>query len=171
MALNIDLVNGAINVYETGEVPRTYFGPIGASGKFYQSGSVDNSIGSIVLLQDNSAGLVDGTYDDTPIYATSGNGVNALLNIEISSGILYNFNLGASGTNYAIGDTITIDATLLGGTGTIVFKITSVAIDSLLIVIGGDDYQVKWSDLIVDGTAATSLSNACLLLLTLFSSL
>lgn len=170
MALNIDLVNGAINVYETGKSPRTYFGAIGASGKFYQSGSVDNGIGSVILSQNNSQGLADGDYFDVPISSTSGNGVNAKFFIEIIDGSIVNFNPTIYGNGYAIGDTVTIDASNLGGTGAIIFKVSSIQVDSLLIVIGGDDYQVKWSDLIINGDTPGSLSSASTLLATLFSS-
>lgn len=171
MALNIDLVNGAINVYETGEVPRTYFGAIGASGKFYQSGSVDNGIGSVVLYQNNLENISDGDYDDVPISSTSGNGVGAFMNISIVDGSVYGFQRSIPGSGYAIGDTLTIDGDNFVGTGNIIFKVASIQIDSLLIVIGGDDYQVKWSDLIINGQTPSSLSNAAQLLSALFSSL
>ena len=44
-------------------------------------------------------------------------------------------------------------------------------LDGLLIVIGGDDYQVKWNNLVIAGTSPTSLANAQSLLATLFSTL
>jgi hypothetical protein len=167
---NIDLVNGAINVYETEETPRTYFGAIGASGKFYPSGSISRGIGSVDLFENNSQDLVTGDYDGLAIDATSGSGVNATVNIYVD-GDIYFVGVDSAGSGYAIGDTLTIDASLMGGTGSIILKVTSIQVDSLLIVIGGDDYQVPWANLTINGSAATSLTNAIQSLTTLFSSL
>ena len=40
-------------------------------------------------------------------------------------------------------------------------------IDSILFVVGGDDYQVKWSNLVINGTSPANLSDAMTLLSTL----
>jgi hypothetical protein len=171
MALNIDIVNSTvINVYETGEVPRSYFGVLGASGRFYPSGTsgalLINDL-SFVVISDNTSGLVDGAY-------SSGSGTpNATFDIDVSSGLVTNIDAAnySSVSGYALGDFITIQGSDLGGSGEIVLKVTMLDIDGLLIVIGGDFYEVKWNNLVVGGTSPTSLSNAQSLLATLFSTL
>ena len=74
-------------------------------------------------------------------------------------------------SGYALGDTLTVQGSDLGGTGYLVYKIVSLDIDGLLIVIGGDDYEVKWDNLVVGGTSPTSLQDAQSLLSSLFSTL
>lgn len=167
MALNINLVNGGINVYETGETPRTYFGAIGASGKIYPSGSINGELfsGSII-----SSTLVvpDDYYTDIPQSSTSGSGINGLFNFGVSSGVVSYGNI-YSGSGYAVGDIVYINGSdvIEGGSGTLAIKVTSLAIDSILFVVGGDDYQVQWSNLVINGTSPANLSNAMTLLSTL----
>jgi hypothetical protein len=177
MALNIDIVNSTvINVYETGEVPRSYFGVLGASGRFYPSGTSggleNGSFANLSIISNELQSLVDGSYT-VPSTSTSTSGTPSIdFAISVSGGLvdtivqdtLYT-------TGYAIGDTFTIQGSDLGGTGTLVVKIISLDIDGLLIVIGGDFYEVKWNNLIVGGTSPTSLSDAQQLLATLFSTL
>jgi hypothetical protein len=160
MALNIDLVNGGINVYETGQVPRTYFGAIGASGKIYPSGSVNQGAFTISLLQNNAVGLDDGDYEGYPVNGTSGNGIGVMVNIAISSGAIAGVSIDSPGNGYAIGDTLTVNASAFGGTGSIILRVDSLLIDSILFVVGGDDYQVQWANLVINGTSPTSLSDA-----------
>jgi hypothetical protein len=167
MALNIDLVNGGINIYETGETPRTYFGAIGASGKIYPSGSVTQGANTISLLQNNAVDLSDGDYEGLSVDGTSGSGIGATVNVYISSGEITGVSIDSPGNGYAIGDTLTVDASVFGGTGSIILKVDSLLIDSILFVVGGDDYQVQWANLLINGTSPANLSDAMTLLSTL----
>jgi len=164
MALNIDLVNGGINIYETGEAPRTYFGAIGASGKIYPSGSINGELfsGSII-----SSTLVvpDDYYSDISQSSTSGSGINGLFDFGVSSGVVSYGNLH-SGSGYAVGDIIYINGSdvIEGGSGTLAIKVTNLFLDGILFVVGGDDYQVQWSNLVINGTSPANLSDAMTLL-------
>lgn len=177
MAFNIDVVNSKIiNVYETDEVPRSYFGATGASGKFYPSGTngallIDDL--SFVVILDNTSGLVDGGYNDI-VGLSNGSGTpNATFNIDVVSGVASSILVSNSTdtSGFGIGDFITIQGSDLGGSGEIVLKVTTLDIDGLLIVIGGDSYEVKWYNMSIGGTSPTSLSDAQQLLATLFSTL
>lgn len=182
MALNIDLVNGAINVYETDQVPRTYFGVIGASGKFYPSGTIGavstNGMFAYTIISNTTAGCDNDTYDNQSQASTSGNGSGGLFKVEIGGGMIsliqpatgVDFWSG-SGSGYVVKDTITFNGSDYGGTGKCIISVDGLGVDGFLIVIGGDDYQVGWSDLVINGTSPTSLQNAQELLSTLFSSL
>ena len=179
MALNIDIVNSTvINVYETVGVPRSYFGAVGTSGKFYPSGTSgdlnDNSFGgqSTPTIVSNTLNVPD-TSTDVISYPSSVNAIPVTLTIEIVSNIpvLVIPAVAPSNNGYAIGDTLTILGSDLGGDGELVIKITSLAINGLLIVVGGDFYQTRWDNLVVGGTSPTSLSDAQSLLATLFSTL
>jgi len=177
MALNIDIVNSTvINVYESGGVPRSYFGAVGASGKFYPSGTIGKLLEdnySFSIVSDNTSGLVDGGYSDI-VGLSNGSGTpNATFNVDVTSGLVSAITTQnyADTSGFGIGDFITIQGSDLGGDGQIVLKITALDIDGLLIVIGGDFYETKWNNLIVGGTSPTSLSDAQILLATLFSTL
>lgn len=184
MALNIDIVNSTIiNVYNTGGVPRSYFGAVGASGKFYPSGTTSTVINTTLGNPSNLPGfrvvsntlqdLVDNTY----LVDTTSTSVNPSFTMQVfvsgnviadsSSLVVSPVNI----TGYSIGDLVTMQGSDLGGTGTIVFEVTQLEIDGLLIVIGGDFYEVKWYNLIVGGISPQSLSDAQILLATLFSTL
>lgn len=185
MALNIDIVNSTIiNVYETGGVPRSYFGATGASGKFYPSGTTSTVINNVFGTPSNLSGfrvvsntlqnLVDNNYS----VQTTSTSVNPSFTMQVAvlgnvipndtpSLVVNAVNI----TGYSIGDLVTIQGSDLGGTGTIVFEVTQLEIDGLLISVGGDFYEVKWYNLVVGGTSPTSLSDAQILLATLFSTL
>lgn len=185
MALNIDIVNTTvINVYETGGVPRSYFGAVGASGKFYPSGTTSTVINNVIGSPSNLPGfrlfsntlqdLVDSTYTfdttSTSVYPSF------TMMAEVIGNVIPNDTLDlvvnpVNITGYSIGDLITIQGSDLGGTGTMVFEVTQLEIDGLLIVVGGDFYETKWYNLVVGGTSPTSLSDAQQLLATLFSTL
>jgi hypothetical protein len=164
MALNINLVNGGINVYETGETPRTYFGAIGASGKIYPSGSINGELFSGLIISSTLV-VPDDYYTDIPQSSTSGSGINGLFNFGVSSGVVSYGNI-YSGSGYALGDIAYINGSdvIEGGSGTLAIKITALALDGILFVVGGDDYQVQWSNLVINGTSPTSLSDAMTLL-------
>lgn len=182
MALNIDLVNGAINVYEDGETPRTYFGVIGASGKFYPSGTIGavSTGGALAytIISNTTADCDDDIYDNQSQASTSGNGSGGLFKIEVGGEAITLIQpatgvdtWAGSGSGYVVKDTITFNGSDYGGTGECVIKVEALGIDGFLIVIGGDDYQVKWSDLVINGDSPTSLQNTQELLSALFSSL
>lgn len=177
MAINIDISGSkVINVYETGQVPRSYFGATGASGKFYPSGTIGGlevgSFANFSIISNELQSLVDGSYL-VPSVSTSTSGTPSIeFSISVSGGIVDTIVQDSlNTTGYAIGDTFTIQGSDLGGTGTLVVKIISLDIDGLLIVIGGDFYETKWYNLVVGGTSPTSLSDAQSLLATLFSTL
>lgn len=171
MALNIDIVNSTvINVYETDEIPRSYFGVLGASGRFYPSGT-SGSIDGWQVISNTVQDAVDGEYNNVDS-TTNGSGTNGLWTVFVDTGTVVAI-VGTSNTfGYRLGDFVTIQGSDLGGgTGSYIVKITAIVTDGLLIVIGGDFYEVKWNNLVVDGTSPTSLSDAQQLLATLFSTL
>jgi hypothetical protein len=177
MALNIDIVNTTvINVYETGGVPRSYFGATGASGKFYPSGT-SGSIIEVGIISDATTDLVDSFYEGIEFASTSGNGFGQTFQISVVGGLIeyiqiLNYpNPDAVANGFSLGDTIVIDGSSMGGLGTVTIKVIELAIDGLLISIGGDFYETKWNNLVVGGTSPTSLSDAQSLLATLFSTL
>lgn len=180
MALNIDVVNSTvINVYETGGVPRSYFGGFGASGKFYPSGTsgaIVNQAWEVVVNTTNN--IPDGFYDEIASTSTSSSGVpDVKFQFDVTDGVIVNSSIQIFNTpitsGYAIGDTFTIQANALDAlaTGEVVLRITELEIDGLLIVIGGDFYETKWNNLVVGGTSPSSLSDAQELLANLFSTL
>jgi hypothetical protein len=162
MSISINNNNGIIEISQDNSVPKSYFR---ASGKFYPSGTIgglliDNL--SFVVFSDNTTGLVDGGYNDI-LSTSNGSGTpNAIFNIDVISGVASGINISnfADTSGYGMGDFITIQGSDLGGSGEIVLKVTVLDIDGLLIVIGGDFYEVKWYDLVIDGTSPTSLSDA-----------
>ena len=181
MPLNINVVNNAlINVYQTGGTPRSYFGALGASGKFYPSGTTSTVISNVLgtptnlpgfrLMSNTLDNLVDGSY---PYQVTSSSlSPGFYMQIDIVDNLVDTLLVTPGDTSgYAIGDTITIDGINISGTGQMIFEVTQLEIDGLLIVIGGDFYEVKWYNLVVGGTSPTSLSDAQQLLATLFSTL
>jgi len=127
------------------------------------------------IVSNTIADALDGEYDDVPSTSNSTSGTpSVLFFVEIIDGIAYaqiNGIVSSFGSGYAIGDLITIQGSSVGGSGELVLRITELDIDGLLIVIGGDFYEVKWNNLVVDGTSPTSLSDAQQLLATLFSTL
>jgi hypothetical protein len=177
MALNIDIVNSTIiNVYDTGGIARSYFGATGASGKFYPSGTSGGFVAgndiNFTLMSNTLSGVADNNYTSVPT-TTSGSGVGLLFGIDISTNLVDAFFVdGTIASGYGIGDTVTVQGSDLGGgSGELVFKVISLDIDGLLIVVGGDFYSTKWNNLVVGGTSPTSLSDAQSLLATLFSTL
>jgi hypothetical protein len=174
MALNINIVNSTIiEVYQDSNPARYYFGALGTSGKFYPSGTSGVfSPQGLQVISDTLVDLVDGDYSNTTPIVNSDSGTpDVLLNIVVSSGSLILLGTNNSFSGYALGDTLTVQGSDLGGTGYLVYKIVSLDIDGLLIVIGGDDYEVKWDNLVVGGTSPTSLQDAQSLLSSLFSTL
>jgi hypothetical protein len=171
MALNIDIVNSTvINVYETGQVPRSYFGATGASGKFYPSGT-SGVIEAWQVVSNTVQDAVDGEYNNVDS-TTNGSGTNGLWTVFVDTGTVATIQATSISSGYGLGDFVTIQGSDLGGgTGSYIVKITAISTDGLLIVIGGDFYEVKWYNLVVGGTPAGSLSDAQSLLATLFSTL
>ena len=177
MALNINIVNSTIiEVYQDSNYPRYYFGALGTSGKFYPSGTSGAIATSYLQIIENGLNNIpDGAYPgiivSTPSSTPISIGITTVNNIVDSNAFGISPDPGGSG--YAIGDILTINGAdvVSGGSGQLSFKVTNLIIDGLLIVIGGDDYEVKWYDLVVGGTSPTSLQDAQSLLASLFSTL
>lgn len=178
MSINITTSNGTISVATDDNVPRTYFGAIGASGKFYPSGTSGAIVdGGWTIVSNTTDGLSDGDYEDRASTTNSTSGTpDVLFNVQIVSGVITLITLSGSetpsfGSGYAIGDRFTIQASDIGGgTGEVVLQLNQLDIDGFLIVIGGDHYEVKWYNLVINGTSPTDLANAQELLASLFSS-
>lgn len=177
MALNINIVNSTIiEVYQDSNSPRYYFGALGTSGKFYPSGTVGSitggsSAGLFEVVSDTTYDLVDNSYSDVPCEISNIDGTPFLISLDVVGGVITVWSPQVNTSGYVIGDTITIQGSDLGGGGQITYKIIKLDIDGLLIVIGGDDYEVKWYDLVIGGTSPTSLQDAQSLLSSLFSTL
>lgn len=172
MSINITTSNGTISVATDDNVPRTYFGAIGASGKFYPSGTS----GAIVyygwdIVSNTTDGLIDGDYYDILSNTNSTSGTpNPLFYIHVGIGTINGLQILNLVSGYALGDLITIQGSDLGGSGELVLRVNQLVIDGFLIVIGGDHYEVKWYNLVINGTSPTDLANAQELLASLFSS-
>lgn len=178
--------NGVITVGEDGNVPITYYGKGGKSGKFYtirQQGSliytniaIDNnpnsSDGCLVLLNSTLQQL-DPNQNFSDIQSISngnGNGATFIIGAD-NNGDLYQLVTQTVGEGYKINDIITIQGSSMNGTGIVSLQVLNVTTENFrfLINIGGDNYDVSWQNLVIDGTSPTSFSNANDLLLTLFS--
>jgi hypothetical protein len=175
MSISINNNNGIIEISQDGSVPKSYFK---ASGKFYPSGTS----GGFVIPSANNFDLISNTLTNVPddIYTsvpstTSGSGVGLLFDINIASNVVLGFSTtnGTTPSGYGIGDTATVQGSDLrsGVSGELVFKVISLDIDGLLIVIDVDFYQVKWYNLVIDSTSPTSLGDAQQLLAVLFSTI
>jgi hypothetical protein len=174
MSISINNNNGIIEISQDNSVPKSYFK---ASGKFYPSGTS----GGFIIPSANNFDLISNTLTNVPddIYTsvpttTSGSGVGLLFDINIASNIVLGFSTtnGTTTSGYGIGDTATVQGSDLGGgSGELIFKVISLEIDGILIVIDGDFYQVKWYDLVIDSISPTSLGDAQQKLAVLFSTI
>lgn len=175
--INLYKTNGVITVGEDTNVPITYYGKGGKSGKFYPvklNGLIPNGVnvrsvnnGYLELISETLDNLTQPVYIQAPSNSTSGTGL--FFDIIPFGGDIIVDSIGQSG--YGIGSLVTVNGSdmEIGGTGSIVMRVTNLEINGFLINIGGDNYQAVWENLIIDGTSPTSFSNANDLLLTLFS--
>jgi len=174
MAIEINVVNGIVNISTDGDVPRSYYGAVGASGsvmpmKAHLLGNVteyswvsaqEYLIGAGTtgaILQDSSSGL--GTGAEATFTFTD----------SATAGATYISSIVASGTQngkYKIGDSLTF--TVDGVQVTITVK--SLEYQRLLIKIGGDFYEVNWFDLVINGTSPTDFTDALSLISSAFAS-
>lgn len=76
-----------------------------------------NAVGGLddVSISDPGSGYVDGTYQFVPVGGGSGTGATAT--VTVTGGVVTAFVVRNQGTNYAVGDVLTVDNTHLGGTG------------------------------------------------------
>jgi hypothetical protein len=171
MAIKLTKLNGVISIATDNDVPRSYFGA-GAYGKFYASTSDSATVGTvqdIAFLSSDVVGVPDGNYDVSQD-ETSGSGTGCYFTIDIVGGVVSLDYIGGGGVGYNVGDTITIYAQVIGGSsGNIIFEVTALDPGGFLIHIGGDDYQVTWNNLTIDGNVPSSFSNAQNLLFTFFN--
>lgn len=162
MAINLTKLNGVISIATDSDVPRSYFGA-GAYGKFYASTSDSATIGgvqSLSFLSSDAVDVPDGNYDVNQ-NETSGIGTGCNFGINVSGGVISFDYISEAGIRYNVGDTITIYAVAIGGTsGNIVFEVTELVPGGFLIHIGGDDYQVTWNNLNIDGLTPTNFQDA-----------
>ena len=174
MAIEINVVNGIVNISTDGDVPRSYYGAVGASGsvmpmKAHLLGNVTEyswvsaqeyligNIHTFPILQDSSSGL--------------GTGAQASFEFTESAtpGYTYISSIVASGTQngkYKIGDSLTFTVSGIQ----INITVKSLEYQRLLIKIGGDFYEVNWFDLVINGTSPTDLTDALILISSAFAS-
>ena len=145
--------NGVITVGEDTNVPITYYGRGGKSGRFYPSGTVlgyakavllttafpSVPAGSYVIYPTILNGLgrkvIDKTfpYSNTPdiyygVYAntTTGIGSGISFDISINQQGIYNLVVRNSGVNYQVGDLVTINAVDFDGSEDLVIEVSSI---------------------------------------------
>lgn len=179
MSINIYVDQGAIYVSQNNANPRVYWGGLGASGKFYPSGTSGAIYNLGLEVAMNTIYGLDGSFDDVPSVSSSSSGIPEVrFAFEAIDGSIINSSIQIYGnasltSNYAIGDTFTINGSLFGEniTGQLILRVKALDIDGLEIVIGGDWYSVKWYNLLVGGDSCTSLLDAQEKLATLFSNL
>ena len=76
-----------------------------------------NPVGSISTIQITNQGSLytNGTYTNVPISATSGTG--AVATVVVSSNLVFSVTITGGGTGYVYGESVTISAASIGGTG------------------------------------------------------
>ena len=79
------------------------------------TGDGDLLINSELLITTNQNNLTTGTYTSITPSATSGSGVSASFTVEVVANAVTEVKVTGAGSNYSIGDTITIAGTDLGG--------------------------------------------------------
>ena len=79
------------------------------------TGDGDLLINSELLITTNQNNLTTGTYTSISPSATSGSGVSASFTVEVIANAVTEVKVTGVGSNYSIGDTITIAGTDLGG--------------------------------------------------------
>lgn len=81
-----------------------------------------SALGGIVAIAAGAisapgSAYTDGQYNGVAVSALTGIGTGATANVTVAGGVVTAFNTVLSGGNYANGDTITVAAALIGGTG------------------------------------------------------
>lgn len=84
--------------------------PISAGWESNATGGID-----ITTFVSGGSGYVDGTYSYVPVSGGSGTGATAT--VVVAAGIVTSFTIEDRGVNYAVGNSITVSNTHLGGTG------------------------------------------------------
>lgn len=166
MSISINNNYGIIEVSQDGSVLKSYFK---TSGKFFPSGSVSGQATSITgvfpIISNDTSGCIDGLYTFQTQGATSGVGSGISFTVYINGGTIeYVGNndtiiMQGTGSGYAIGDTITIYGSDYGGTGNCVILVNALGIDGFLINFDKDFYDVRYYDLIVQGSSSPDLTN------------
>jgi hypothetical protein len=176
MAIEINVVNGIVNISTDGDVPRSYYGAVGASGSVMPMKA--HLLGNVTELSWVSAQeyLIGAGIQSTSQASTSGLGgdidVDILFTQSATSEYCYIESIaivgGGQNGKYKIGDSVTFSAV---GDGIIVTAtVKSLEYQRLLIKIGGDFYEVNWFDLLINGTSPTDLSDALSLISSAFAS-
>lgn len=99
--------------------------------KSYTLGPESDTPGEILAISfqvTGGTGYTDGKYNNVPVsYVTSGNGTAAVVNIVVNLGAVIDVQLVDGGLNYLLTDNLTVDNSLIGGTGTgFVFRASNV---------------------------------------------
>ena len=175
----IDITNssGIIAIGNHSKPYNYYYGQSGRSGKFYPSGTIggfDTEVNFIdqysSIVSNTLQDLVDDTYNPIGSTSTSTAGTPPIdFYVEVSGNDISFIAAKNVVSGYAIGDLITIQGSDMGGSGSLVLRVTSLETDGFLIMIGGDSYQVKWYDILINETLPLSLSDAAILLAQFFA--
>ena len=99
-------------------------------------------------------------YYSVPLTSVTGSGTGALADITVTSGAVSNVAVNFGGSGYAVGDTLSANASYLGGTSTVTFTITVNRADNRLYVnLNGNNVKFLASnsspDYIEDDNATT----------------
>ena len=175
MAIEINVVNGIVNISTDGDVPRSYYGAVGASGSVMPMKA--HLLGNVTELSWVSAqeyprdnGLESGSQ-------TSTSGLGSTIDVEVlftdaaTPNYCYVESItitgGVQNGKYKIGDTITFTPM---HEVVVTATVKSLEYQRLLIKIGGDFYEVNWFDLVINGTSPTDLTDALILISSAFAS-
>ena len=140
------------------------FNPVGATVGTVVKSADGNASGAVtetrfgVMTGVNNVAIVNGsgytptagnlTYKDVAISNVSGSGSGATADITVTAGKVADIDIKTGGTGYAIGDEITVAASLIGGTGS-GFKVAVSAIEkrAYVDIVGGELFVASTSSI------------------------
>jgi hypothetical protein len=96
-----------------------------------------------LVAENNGTNYTNGNYTDVAITNITGTGIGATANINITGGILFSAYINNPGSGYNAGDLLTINSSLIGGTGTGLDFIAgdSIMSDSIPLTCGYSNYD------------------------------
>jgi hypothetical protein len=83
---------------------------------YYPASIIQAQLTSMTIS--GGSGYVNGTYFDVPLTSTTGSGDGAVATVVVSGNAVTSVTLVTNGCQYAIGDTLTISSSYIGGAGT-----------------------------------------------------